>query len=111
MSTTTVERTNDVWDWFGSSKRELPLHGVIYEFQYRFTCTWWLEGQRYDDDVNRWVPTIYTGFQLTKPAEALAALGENVVRFTAVNHRNYHQALAKLLADAETIKKRQEASV
>jgi len=113
-TTAIVERHRYVLDWFERDKIELPLEKASYEFQYRFGPDWFLESRRYNEKTETWEDVIWprlNSFNLANPAEALAALGDSVTKFTSISTgMRFNKALTELLERAEQIRKRQEAS-
>lgn len=106
-----VERHRYVLDWFERDKIECDLEHTVYEFQYRFGPDWYLEARQYDKATESWSRVIWRrgdSFNLANPAEALAALGDRVTKFTCISTgMQFPKALADIISRAEAIKARQ----
>lgn len=109
-NTVTVERHRYVLDWFEREKIECDLENTVYEFQYRFGPSWYLEARQYDKESESWTQVSWSrgnSFNLANPAEALAALGDRVTNFTCISAgMQFHKALVDIINSAEIIKAR-----
>lgn len=108
--TVIVERHHYVLDWYEIEKVELDLEHTIYEFNYRFGGDWYLEARKHDG--NDWKAVEWPrggSFRIQGACHALAALGDNVTKFSAISTQmGFHKALAELLDMAGKIRARQE---
>ncbi len=106
-----VERHHYVLDWFDITKEELDLEHTVYEFNYRFGPDWYLQATRYDQATEKWEPVVWPrgdSFRIQDAGGALAALGNRVTSFTAIqSNMKFVEALQKLFARAEYVKSRE----